>query len=139
MKKYQQKSIIAVLTGVLVFIAGCIILLNFAAQQLTAQTKSDAEYILTHVEGAIAERRRILTPLNKLAFKQCDNTTLLEMRRALFDAKYVIDIGFFKDNQLVCTTGAGLLSKPINDKQPDFIRDDEQVRVRFEPELYRYY
>ncbi|MBB1346808.1 EAL domain-containing protein [Pseudoalteromonas sp. SG45-2] len=136
MKKYQQKSIIAVLTGVLVFITGCIILLNFAAQQLTAQTKSDAEYILTHVEGAIAERRRILTPLNKLAFKQCDNTTLLEMRRALFDAKYVIDIGFFKDNQLVCTTGAGLLSKPINDKQPDFIRDDEQVRVRFEPELY---
>ncbi|MBB1442190.1 EAL domain-containing protein [Pseudoalteromonas sp. SG43-3] len=136
MKKYQQRSIIAVLTGVLVFITGCIILLNFAAQQLTAQTKSDAEYILTHVEGAIAERRRILTPLNKLAFKQCDNTTLLEMRRALFDAKYVIDIGFFKDNQLVCTTGAGLLSKPINDKQPDFIRDDEQVRVRFEPELY---
>ncbi len=136
MKKYQQKSIIAILTGGLVFVAGCFILLNFAAQQLTAQTKSDAEYILTHIEGAIVERRRILTPLNKLAFKQCDNTTLLEMRRALFDAKYVIDIGFFKGNQLVCTTGAGLLSKPINDKQPDFIRDDEQVRVRFEPELY---
>ena len=136
MKKYQQKSIIAILTGGLVFVTGCFILLYFSAQQLTAQTKSDAEYILTHIDGAIAERRRILTPLNKLAFKQCDNATLLEMRRALFDAKYVIDIGFFKDNQLVCTTGAGLLSKPINDKQPDFIRDDEEVRVRFEPELY---
>ncbi|TMS87789.1 cyclic diguanylate phosphodiesterase, partial [Pseudoalteromonas sp. S201] len=66
---------------------------------------------------------------------------LLEMRRALFDAKYVVDIGFFKNNQLVCTTGSGVLKTPINDRTPDYIRNnlesnnDNNIRVRFEPKL----
>lgn len=136
MKKYQQKSIIAVLTGVLVFITGCLILLYFAAQELTTQINADTKHILKHVDSAVLERRSVLTPLNKFGFKQCDETTLLEMRRVLFDSQYVIDIGFFIGNQLMCTTGAGLLSSVINDLEPDYIRKDEDVRVRFEPQLY---
>ncbi|GAB0109218.1 EAL domain-containing protein [Pseudoalteromonas distincta] len=136
MKKYQRKSIIAVLSGGFVFVAGCLILLYFAAQQLTTQINADTKHIIEHVDSAVSERRSILSPLNKLAFKHCDETTLLEMRRALFDSKYVIDIGFFIGDQLVCTTGAGILSKAINDREPDYIRKDENVRVRFEPQLY---
>ncbi|MEL0645858.1 EAL domain-containing protein [Pseudoalteromonas agarivorans] len=136
MKKYQQKSLIAVMVGGLVFVAGCFILLYFSAQRLTTQIKSDAQYIIEHIDAAAQERRDILNPLNKFAFKRCDDKTLLEMRRALFDSKYVIDIGFFINNQLVCTTGAGFLSKVINDKEPDYIRSDENVRVRYEPALY---
>jgi len=136
MKKYQQKSIIAVLTGGLVFVAGCFALIYFAAQQLTKQINVDAQSIIEHLDSAAQERRDILTPLNKFVFKQCDEATLLEMRRALFDSKYAIDIGFFINNQLVCTTGAGLLSNAINDREPDYIRKDENVRVRYEPQLY---
>jgi len=136
MKKYQQKSIIAVITGGVVFVAGCFVLLYFAAQQLTTQINADAKYIIEHLDSVAQERRDILTPLNKFAFKQCDEATLLEMRRALFDSKYAIDIGFFINNQLVCTTGAGLLSNVINDREPDYIRKDENVRVRYEPQLY---
>lgn len=133
---HRSKSLLAALTGVFVVIAVSLILIYFVAQRLSAETKADAEYILGHVESAIAERRRILTPLNERAFERCDETTLLEMRRALFDAKYVIDIGFFKNNELVCTTGAGLLAEPLKDRQPDYIDTDEQVRVRYDPALY---
>ena len=136
MKKYQQKSIIAALTGGLVFVTGCLILLYFASQQLTMQINADIKHIIKHVDAAVLERRSVLIPLNKFDFKQCDETTLLEMRRALFDSKYVIDIGFFIGNQLMCTTGAGLLSSVIKDREPDYIRRDEGVRVRFEPQLY---
>ncbi|MCK8134330.1 EAL domain-containing protein [Pseudoalteromonas sp. 2CM28B] len=136
MEKYQQKSIIAVFTGGLVSVAGCFVLLYFAAQQLTTQINTDAKYIINHLDSAVKERRKILTSLNKHDFKQCGEATLLEMRRALFDSQYVIDIGFFIGDQLVCTTGAGILSKPIKDLEPDYVRTDESIRVRFEPQLY---
>ncbi|ALQ09930.1 diguanylate phosphodiesterase (plasmid) [Pseudoalteromonas sp. Bsw20308] len=136
MKKGHKKSIIALLTGILVFVTGSLILLYFAGQKLAATISEDATHLVKHIDTALQERRRILTPLNNLGFKQCDQATLLEMRRALFDAKYVIDIGFFKNDQLVCTTGAGLLDKVINDKSPDYIIVDENIRVRFEPQLY---
>ena len=135
MKKYQQKSVIAVLTGVVVFVMGSLILLYFAGHKLAATVNDDAKHIIKHIDAAVEESSRILLPLNSRNFAQCDDANLLEMRRALFDAKYVIDIGFFKNDQLVCTTGAGLLSKVIDDRKPDFIRPDSNVRIRFEPKL----
>jgi len=55
MKKYQQKSIIAVITGGVVFVAGCFVLLYFAAQQLTTQINTDAKYIIDHLDSAAQE------------------------------------------------------------------------------------
>ena len=141
MKKYQQKSLIAVLTGVLVFVVGSLVLLYFAGQKLAAAIHKDAKQIVNHIDAAVSERRQILFPLNALNFSECSDENLLEMRRALFDAKYVVDIGFFKNNQLVCTTGSGVLKNPINDRTPDYIRNnlesknDNNIRVRFEPNL----
>jgi sensor c-di-GMP phosphodiesterase-like protein len=135
MKKYQKKSLIAASTGGGVFIICSFILLYFAGHQLAAKITADGQLIVDNIDNAASERRRILTPLNNFGYQQCDETTLLEMRRALFDAKYVIDIGFFKDDQLVCTTGTGVLTTPIDDNRPDYIRKDENVRVRYEPQL----
>jgi sensor c-di-GMP phosphodiesterase-like protein len=135
MKKYPQKSLIAILTGVLVFVIGSLILLYFAGHKLASTINADAKHIIKHIDAAVLESSRILIPLNKLNFTQCDDLNLLEMRRALFDAKYVIDIGFFENDKLVCTTGVGFLDKPVNDKEPDFIRPDSGARVRFDPKL----
>lgn len=140
MKQYQQRSLVAVLTGVVVFVMCTSTLLYFAAQKLGRQLARDSNYIVQHIDAAAAERRQILMRLNNLKSNQCNSNTLIEMRRALFDAQYVIDIGFFTDDQLVCTTGAGKLARTITDNPPDYIRTDTHtntpVRVRYEPQLY---
>jgi len=116
-------------------------LLYFAGHKLAAAIQKDAKQIVNHIDAAVSERRQILFPLNALNFSECSDENLLEMRRALFDAKYVVDIGFLKNNQLVCTTGSGVLKTPINDRTPDYIRhnleskNDNNIRVRFEPKL----
>ncbi|KPV99160.1 EAL domain-containing protein [Pseudoalteromonas sp. P1-11] len=140
MKQYQRRSLIAVLSGVVVFIICASTLMYFAAQKLSRQLARDSNYIVQHIDAAATERRKILTRLNNANAKQCNNNTLIEMRRALFDAQYVIDIGFFTNNELVCTTGAGKLAATITDNPPDYIRidkyDNKPVRVRYEPQLY---
>lgn len=141
MKYLRQKSLVALLVGIFVFILGSFILLFFAGQKLAASVEEDANHFINHIDAAIQERRQILTPLNGFNFKECNYQNLLEMRRALFDANYVIDIGFFFDDKLVCTTGTGMLAAPLDDRQPDFIRQynqtgaDANIKVRFESKL----
>ncbi|GAA61435.1 hypothetical protein P20652_3312 [Pseudoalteromonas sp. BSi20652] len=123
------------LTGILVFVMGCLILLYFAGNKLATTINTDTEHVIKHLDAAVLETNQILAPLNKLNFTRCDDLNLIEMRRALFDAKYVIDIGFFENDKLVCTTGVGLLKNPIADKEPDFIRSGSNTKVRFDPKL----
>ncbi|CAM3761330.1 MULTISPECIES: EAL domain-containing protein [Pseudoalteromonas] len=132
MKKYQQKSLFAGLVGFLVCIFGVVIMAILAGQRLNYQIQADAALLINHVEAVDTEREKLLSALNALNYTQCDDTTLLAMRRALFDATYLIDIGFFKNDKLVCTAGNGLLATPLNDKAPDYIERDG-VRVRFAP------
>ncbi|MFK3865490.1 CSS-motif domain-containing protein [Pseudoalteromonas rhizosphaerae] len=134
MKKYQQKSLLGILFGFIVFILGFVILTYLAGQRLSQEIKEDAAALLNYVDSADAEREKLLTALNALNYMRCDSSTLLAMRRALFDATYIIGIGFFENNKLVCTTGTGLLTTPIQDKTPDYIERDG-VRVRFEGAL----
>ena len=55
------------------------------------------------------------------AEKTCTEEVLLAMRRVLFHAEYIKDIGFFIDKGLVCTTGVGQLDTPVYEPSPDFI------------------
>ncbi|MFU2512196.1 EAL domain-containing protein [Pseudoalteromonas sp. ASV78] len=135
MKKYQKKSLLAGLFGFIVFIFGVVIMVSLAGQRLSHEIQMDAAVLINHVDAADAEREKLLSALNALNYSQCDDTTLLAMRRALFDATYVVDIGFFKNDKLVCTAGTGLLATPIDDKSPDYIERDG-VRVRFAPAFF---
>ncbi|MEH6394282.1 EAL domain-containing protein [Pseudoalteromonas sp.] len=132
MKKYQQKSLLTGVFGLLVFVFGVVVMAGFAGQRLGQQIQADATLLINHVDAADAEREKLLSALHSLNFTQCNDSTLLAMRRALFDATYVIDIGYFKNDKLVCTAGNGLLATPLNDKEPDYIERDG-VRVRFAP------
>ncbi|TMO78688.1 cyclic diguanylate phosphodiesterase [Pseudoalteromonas sp. S3776] len=140
MKQYQRRSLIAVVSGIVVFAVCASTLLYFAAQKLGRQLARDSNYIVKHIDAAVNERSKILSHLNSLSADSCNSDNLIEMRRALFDAQYVIDIGFFKNDELMCTTGAGKLAKTIPDNPPDYIRadsnDNKPVRVRYEPQLY---
>lgn len=139
MKQHPKKIIVVLLSGGFIFALGCFILLYFAGQKLVAQTHSDSQYLLSQVDDGVEESVRVLTKLNNLNFTTCNEANLLAMRRMLFDAKFAIDIGYFKNNTLICTTGTGMLENPLPDNQPDYIvnkNSPSQIGIRFEPELY---
>ncbi|HEA17218.1 MAG: EAL domain-containing protein [Pseudoalteromonas prydzensis] len=134
MKKYQKKSLLAGLFGFIVFIFGVVIIASLAGQRLGQQIQTDAKLLINHIDAADAEREKLLSSLNAYNYTQCNDSTLLAMRRALFDATYVVDIGFFQNDKLVCTAGNGILANPLDDRAPDYIERDG-VRVRFAPEF----
>ncbi|XQF94237.1 hypothetical protein ACOBV9_18590 (plasmid) [Pseudoalteromonas espejiana] len=51
------------------------------------------------------------------------------MRRALFDAQYVIDIGFLQTIWLVYWAPTKLAARTITDNPPDYIRTDTQTNT----------
>lgn len=78
------------------FIFGVVIIASLAGQRLGQQIQTDAKLLINHIDAADAEREKLLSSLNAYNYTQCNDSTLLAMRRALFDATYVVDIGFFK-------------------------------------------
>jgi sensor c-di-GMP phosphodiesterase-like protein len=50
----------------------------------------------------------------------CDDALLKKMRAVQFRSEYAKDIGFSKDNKLICTTGLGMLEKPFDEEPPQF-------------------
>lgn len=134
MKKYPQKSLFAVFSGIMIFGLGIIILTVIASSQIINDKLTDTAHLLKHIDAASIERDKLLTPLNLLGYTQCDDKTLLAMRRALFDAEYAIDIGFLVGDKLICTTGTGVLESPVNEIQPDYVQS-KGISVKFEPSL----
>lgn len=64
---------------------------------------------------------RALSELNEQGFSACSAETLRAMRKQLFLSDHVKDIGFVVDQQLICTTGLGVLSEPVSHPPPDYI------------------
>lgn len=134
MKKYQQKSLFAVFFGTIIFGLGIITLVLIASSKIISDKLTDTAHLLKHIDAASIERDRLLSPLNLLGYTQCDDKTLLAMRRALFDANYAIDIGFLVGDKLMCTTGTGVLDSPVSEIKPDYIQP-KGISVKFEPSL----
>ncbi|MCQ8878698.1 EAL domain-containing protein [Pseudoalteromonas shioyasakiensis] len=134
MKKYQQKSLFAVFAGIIIFCLGIVILAIVTSSKIVNDIRVDSLHLIKHIDAASAERDKLLTPLNLLGYTQCDDRTLLAMRRALFDANYTIDIGFLERDKLTCTTGTGVLDSPVSEIQPDYVQP-EGISVKFAPSL----
>jgi sensor c-di-GMP phosphodiesterase-like protein len=131
MKIYQQKSTISVFTGLALLLSGIVLTLIFARHQLAIQFEKDARTFIDQFDEVVYERIKVLKQLNELNFKQCDENTMLAMRQALFDAKYIVDIGFVNDNTLLCSTGVGNLEQGITLVKPDFILKNN-VKIKYE-------
>ncbi|TAA47815.1 EAL domain-containing protein [Corallincola spongiicola] len=80
-----------------------------------------AEYVLHEVEKRAVDTTIVIKKLNALGYQFCDQRNLLAMRRALFQSDHIKDIGFFIENNLVCTTGMGMLETPVAEDPPDLI------------------
>ncbi len=66
------------------------------------------------------EIRKTLIELNSNPVDVCDDKLIYKMRTAQFKSEYIKDIGYTKNNKLICTTGLGLLEKPFDEPEPQF-------------------
>ncbi len=114
---------IAVLSALLLFAA----LLLLALGDYRNAQASHAEQALSDLTRIIDETNVALEELNALPYEGCGVTAdgsfddnLTAMHRVLFKGWFVRDVGFFVDDQLVCTTGRGKLPTPYVDPEPDY-------------------
>lgn len=77
--------------------------------------------VTTRTAAIFEESGAILRRFNESALAHCSAEQLREMRAAVFQARFVRDIGGFEGSNLVCTTGLGVLSTPIGAAAPDWI------------------
>jgi sensor c-di-GMP phosphodiesterase-like protein len=104
----------------LVYILGEQIIRNQA--QITQQ-KQAANFI-SLAESVADTTIKSLTTLNTLKLRKCDNEALVLMRREVFRSQYVKDLGMFKEDLLVCTTGLGELEQGFREPAPDYLSED---------------
>lgn len=73
------------------------------------------------IENISTDTIDTLEELNKYNVVECNDETLLLMRKRIFLSEYIKDIGYFENNKLVCTSGLGMLSPPLPDSIPDYV------------------
>ncbi|TQV89470.1 EAL domain-containing protein [Aliikangiella coralliicola] len=116
-----RDTIIAAATGVSIGMILLLIsagLISFHEHKYQSQIVNQITKFQYQVVQDVGEA---LTTLNALKVKTCDTKTLSAMQHALFTSRFLKQIGFSQNNQLICTTSQGLLAEPISLKtQPTF-------------------
>ncbi|TMM46991.1 EAL domain-containing protein [Colwellia ponticola] len=65
------------------------------------------------IESIYTDTFNTLNELNAKSPNSCNETTLLNMSRAMFKSAYIKSVGFISDEgMLICTTGLGVLAEP---------------------------
>lgn len=80
-----------------------------------------AKDILANVHKVFKDAEAALDYLNAQQYTSCSDNNLNEMRRTLFRSRFVKEIGFFSDGQLICSTYLDILNQPLAEDIPDFV------------------
>ena len=84
------------------------------------QEESRATEILDNVRVVFRDAEITLDYLNALPYQTCGMDNLAEMRKTLFRSRFVKEIGFYQNNELLCSTYLDILEEPMKEVKPDF-------------------
>ncbi|WNO07805.1 EAL domain-containing protein [Teredinibacter sp. KSP-S5-2] len=128
----RYKLIIApFLTGLGVFVLSGLLAALFLSISLRSESERYAVKLVQRMDNMAIDALQILFNLNNRGLTQCDDVTRRVMQQQIFLSPYVIEIGFFENDRLVCTTGTGRLEKPIDTGEPDYVGpNNSEVYVR---------
>ena len=79
-----------------------------------------ADRILARNQEAAIEIYTTLVPINQLPNPPCSAEEIASLRRIVFTARFLKDIGRVVNNQLLCSSTAGILTPPIAIGSPNF-------------------
>jgi sensor c-di-GMP phosphodiesterase-like protein len=111
---------IAFLLGLLL---STVVVFFIYSQALIMQLSNYSEEVIGELNKSANEAYRALGMLNQEHFEHCSEQNLLFMRRLQFESSDIKDIGFFKQNHIICTTGSGVLDSPIYEGVADHETD----------------
>ena len=114
-------ALTTVLTGVSVFFLYAAIILVLAGQSLLTSQSEKLDVLVSETEKIALDGRSVINRLNAQGFDRCTHELLDVMRRELFLASHVREIGFVRNNLVLCTTSQGILETPIQQAPWDFI------------------
>lgn len=118
--RWTQMLVVA-LSGVGAFILYAAIILTLAIQGLLVSESAKLDALISETEKLALEAESVINRLNGSGFDDCSDELLAIMRRELFLASRIRDIGFVRGNTLLCTTGQGVLKTPLEQDPWDFI------------------
>ncbi len=94
-------------------------ILFFSSIRSLQDTRADTVFgIIDRLEN---ENLSILRRLNALGAEDCTKENLLYMREALFESAFAKEIMFHRGEPGICTTGSGVLDKPVFLPPPDVV------------------
>jgi len=109
---------LAVSTITVIVVSALLGMLLFSV--IRSQEDERATEILAGVHTVFRDAEVTLDYLNALPYDVCNETHLVDMRKALFRSRYVKEIGFYEKDRFSCSTYLGILPTPIEEEVPDF-------------------
>lgn len=97
-----------------------IILSAFLLQHIRISQAKSGERLLNSIDRIATENADAMAMLNSSSMNDCSDDHLKFMRQVLFDTKTIKEVGFYQDNQLICTTNIGRLDQPQPLETPDY-------------------
>jgi len=86
--------------------------------QTRAELDASTSRVLTRLDDIIGEAHQAFAAIDATGNPQCSAAQLQEMRRQLFEARYLRDIGGVRGFSLYCSTALGVLSNPYHSGPP---------------------
>lgn len=77
--------------------------------------------LVNQTENMAREGQRIINRLNARPSEECTESLLQDMRRELFFASTIADIGYTDNGYVICTTGIGVLDQPVKETTSYFL------------------
>lgn len=109
-----------VLAGILVTALLATVVLAQLSESVWRHQATNADLLLDQVARMAEEGNSTINDLNRQNREGCDSTLLSELRRRLFFADHLRDIGYVRNGALVCSAVRGVLSNPIRMDSPDY-------------------
>jgi sensor c-di-GMP phosphodiesterase-like protein len=119
MRSVLSKLVIVIISVVLGI--GCYsILRNMLKTDYQTILEHDAHLGLAKVQSLSNDILETLKELSQNHISQCSDALLTVMRKHQFNSDYIKDIGFFEQDELVCTTGLGKFETGVEDSTPTY-------------------
>lgn len=120
-KTRWSHALIAALTGVSTFFVYALLILALVIQGVLSSQYEKLNTLISEAEKIGSEGVAIISRLNALDVDECTDELLSAMRKELFLASRIRDIGFIEGDFLICSTGQGVLETPLKQAPWGFI------------------
>lgn len=115
-----ENSLAALVAGALVTLLLAVLVISQLSRGIWQQQAASSRLLLEQVERIADEGNRTIERLNNRGDSVCSEELLGEMRKTLFFASAIRDIGFVRDGKLICSAVTGQLASPKERPSSDF-------------------